>query len=275
MNRAMFPVLAAVVALAAPPAAAGVSVRVVRVEESRVKELVSEPDQGTMPSQVSLTLRVEGPEVAGATEYGGLKITEATDDTGASLKPEQVAFGDDFMPLQGMFPGREEQPGRAAEIRVSLAAPQRHAATITRVKGEVKIRAGGEKKVVTVARVKERVGKRVDDAALKAAKLTVTVVDPKAAGNGNGGLAPDAAFGAEAVSVKIVGDPAAVKQVDVVGPDGRSISQGRSSSGSGNTTVHTIMLDRAPGGSAALTIDLLVGQKDVRVPLDLKNIPLP
>lgn len=277
MNRTTVTAVLALLTLA-PLAHAAVSVKVVRVEESRVKELLedADPSQGTMLSQVTLTLRLEGPEIAGATEYGQPRITQASDDTGASLKPEPLGAGDFFMPLQsGAFASSDEQAAaRPTEVRVSLNAPQRNAAKITRVRGEVRVKAGGEKKVVMVAGVNGRIGKRVDDPALKAAKLTVTVLDPKAQEDGER-FGADAGPGGGAVSVKITGDNSVVKQVDVVGPDGQSISQGRSTAGSGNTTVYSVMFDRELDQSMSLKIELLTGQKVVRVPIDLRDVPLP
>ena len=273
MRRTIFTVLATVFALA-PAVRAAVSVQVVRVEESRVKELDPGAGQAASPGQVTLTLRLGGAEVAGATEYGRVKITEAADDTGASIKAEFSFSEDVFMPLHGAGFGGGRGATPPPEIHVSLAAPRRAATRIARVKGEVYVKAGGRPGVVTVPRVAERAGQRVDDPVLKAAKLVVTIVDPKAA-TPEGAAVPAGATGGDAVTVKIVGDESVVKRIDVVGQDGQSVSPGRSSSSSGNTAVHTLMLDRALDPSMSLKIEVLSGQKTVRVPLDLKDVPLP
>jgi len=272
-QRTCFALLATALTLA-PAARGAVSVQVVRVDESRVKEFDSGASHGGSPGQVTLTLRLGGAEVAGASEYGRLRITEATDDTGLSIKPEQFAVGDEFTPLPGSTFDAGQDARRPAEIQVSLAAPSRSATRIARVKGEVYVKAGGRKDAVTVARVAERIGKAVEHPALKAAKLTVTIVDPKTA-RPQDGLPSDAASGGNTLTVKIVGDGSAVKGIEVVGPEGQSVSPGRSSSSSGNTTVHTLILERTLDPSMALKIDVLSGQRFVRVPLDLKDIPLP
>jgi hypothetical protein len=238
-----------------------------------VKELDPNAGQGSPPGQVTLTLRLAGAEVSGAREYGRLRITEATDDTGASIKPEQFSAGDEFMPLPGSAFGDAPDASRPPELQVALAAPPRTATRIARVKGELYVKAGGRTDVVTVAAVSDRIGKPVVHPALKAARLTVAIVDPKTA-KPEDGLPPDAA-GGNTLTVKIVGDNSAVKRIEVVGPHGQSVSPGRSSSTSGNITIHTLMLERTLDASMSLKIETLSGQKLVRVPLDLKDIPLP
>jgi hypothetical protein len=274
MKRVLFGMLGLLFALA-PAARGAVSVQVVRVDEQRVKELGPDASQAAQTGQVTLTLRLGGAELAGATEYGRLRITEATDDTGASIKPEQAAFsGDLFLPLGSAFGVADAQAApKPPEIQVSLAAPSRSATSVARVKGDVQVKAGGRAAVVKVADIAPRVGKRVDDPALKAARLTVTIVDPRTA-RPEDGVPPDAATG-NTVTVKIVGDNSVVKRIEVVGADGQSVSPGRSSSGSGDTMVHTLILERPLEASMALKIDVLSGQKLVRVPLDLKSVPLP
>jgi hypothetical protein len=273
MKRALLGLLGFVFAVA-PAASGAVSVQVVRVDEQRVRELAPDAGQAAPTGQVTLTLRLGGAELAGATEYGRVRITDATDDTGTSIKPEQVALSDDvFMPLGGSFGGGGARAAAGPpEIQVSLAAPARAATRIARVKGEVQVKAGGRAAVVNVAGVPGRIGKRVEDPALKAARLTVTIIDPKAA---NAEDLPPEAAGGNTLTVKIVGDNSAVKRIEVVGPDGQPVSPGRSRVGSGDTTVHTLMLERPLDASMALKIDVLSGQKLVRVPLDLKDVPLP
>lgn len=246
----------------------------VRVAESRTKELVAPAKSMVMFGQppLTVTLRLDSPEVSGATIYRNLHITQATDDTGASLvlKGAESPFGNSMQlrsPMAGMGGGLAPNVA-APEVDVRLAMPSRKATMIRVLKGDLQVPAGGQEKTIEVNNVTAMVGKKIEDPALKQSGLAVEVADPKAVTKGMGITGPS-------VAVRIGGDADAIRSVDVVDAMGKVISQGCFTSADGVSQTRTLGLAKPADASARLRIKVIVGQKVVTVPFELKDIPLP
>lgn len=274
MRYPLFPVVAAVLVLASP-AVAKVKITPVTITESRTKELAQSEAQKNAflqsgPGGLVVTIRLEGKEVEGALEFGKLKIAEALDDTGASLKPEAggggFGGGDGFRKFSfGRFD--DSEPAETL-IPIELKLPARKATKLTKLKGEVSVKAGGEKKVVSATKLTALKGKNLKDPALTEAKLKVQLAD-EADADANLGPADST------LMLKIIGDSAAIQKIELVDAQGETVSQGHSSSTFGNKTDYGLFISKPVDDSMTLKIELVVGQKVVKVPFDLKDIPLP
>lgn len=291
MRYAFFTVPAAAALIVAMSTAswAKVSAKATTITEHRVKELVKpkaddEGDGGGMmmmmrgmPPGLVVTLRLEGKEIDNATQYGQLKILEAVDDTGASLAPGKekrggFGFGGGAAGGEGFtdFPSaamQDKQPEPVFDVTLKL--PSRKATKLAKLRGEVSVKAGGEAKVISVPKVKGMAGKSLQDPALKTAKLKIDVVDPADAE----GFAPGGA--GTTVALKITGDAGAITSVTVVDATGESVSQGHSSTGFGKSTDYSVFLSKPLDDTMALKVELVVGQKVVKVPFEVKDLQLP
>ncbi len=243
----------------------------IHIAESRSKVLVApKKDDGGMvmfaDSGVVVTVRIEGEQAKGATHYGQIKITEAVDDTGKSLKPSEdrasFAGEDGFTEITRMRMGDEKPRNMETKIDLRLEVPARNATKIARLKGSFQVKAGGQEKVVSVPKVKALLGQSLKDPALAAAKLQI-----KLAKAGEPGGEPT-------LTMEVTGPIAAIQNADVLDAKGAKVNNGYSKSG-GETTTYALTLERPLDDTMTLKLSLIVGQKIVDVPLDLKDIPLP
>lgn len=149
------------------PAWSAVTVTPTRVRETRVVALTKADANESRffdRSELEITLKLSGPEMQDATEYKMPTITEATDDTGASLLPKDKPFSGFQQVQRDTFGSSPKKPPTTdVEIRTNLATAARKATTLKSVKGSLQIRAGGEKKQVVVKDVKSLAGKSIED----------------------------------------------------------------------------------------------------------------
>lgn len=263
-----------------------VTVKSLRISETRLRDLApsDEPEPDAEPPGVlTLTVWLHGEGAKEATHFGRVRIREAVDDTGASLKRDAghpdwraadlfaAGGGDEFLPLQPAFFRPDEggaDPPPAVDLH--LALPRRGARAIARLKGQFQVRAGGERKEVSVRHLPALVGRPIDDPALAAAGLVVTVADPKSLRREVGPM-PEGT----ALPLEITGDPTAIQAVRVLDARGEEVSQGSLPERAEGKRVEVVMLGRPLDDTMTLKLDPLVGQKTVTVPVELEDIPLP
>lgn len=196
-------------------------------------------------------------------------VTEATDDTGADLKPAPGPVGDDgtteFPPVRRQTGAQtyEELPGFYAPAKLKL--PARQARKLASLKGEIRVLAGGGDKpqTITVPNVKSLGGKTASHPDLSRAGVTLQVAEPSQIDD-------------RGLSVMISGRTPRDVSFSVIDADGKRISRGGSGDGSGGGARYwRIDLERPLRDSDSLTVSLPIGQKQVTVPFALKDVELP
>lgn len=270
---------------------AAVVVTPVQVTETRQKDLL--PDQGVRmgPSTgLTVTIRLDGPEVKNATQYGKVKITTATDDAGTNLQAQGnnsfMGLGSDqFQPFRQtgtMMDFGKPAPAAPAsnhDVELSVGLPARSAKKIAVLRGELQVLAGtGQAKAVLVKNPQTMAGKALTDPVLKQAGVTVKVLDKKAAA-ANGMPADMPMMGnmgnGPSVSVEISGNPNAIESMDVVDAGGQSVANGSFDMTTDNVMTKTIQLSKPLSPAMTLKLGVSVGQKAITVPFELKDIDLP
>jgi hypothetical protein len=242
---------------------AAAQVKPAQIVETREQTLIKK--EGFFSSERSrlvVKLSVSGPDVRGATKWGKVKLTEAVDDAGTDLKPKENTFafsrGEDMDEINRF--GQDEK-AEGFDVELELAVPARKATTIKSLKGEFHVLAGGEEKVVTFTKLKSMQGKPLTDPALKAAGIDATV--GKSSGND------------PALVVDYKGAADAITKVEILDAGGDSMSSGQFSSGSGDAQNVNYMLGKPLDDAMTLKLHLVVGQKTVAVPFELKDLKLP
>lgn len=240
------------------------------VTERRANLLVKDDASDSASSGLELGVQATGKALANARAYGHLRISKAVDDLGNDLTktPDSDASQPTPMALVDSFGGDEPQEGFHFEIRALHAIPPRHAKSIKVIEGTVDILAGGEQKFIDVPIKPEMYEKPVDDPALKAIGITVTLHDPRT-------KTTDLSFGDGAtVPVTVVGDYESIGAISVVDAAGNSIVHGSASHGFGGAILmHHFVKGDLPDG-AKLRIEAWLGHRKVTVPFKFENIEL-
>ncbi|QOV91514.1 hypothetical protein [Humisphaera borealis] len=248
------------------PAWSAVTVTPTRVRETRVVALTKADANESRffdRSELEITLKLSGPEMQDATEYKMPTITEATDDTGASLLPKDKPFSGFQQVQRDTFGSSPKKPPTTdVEIRTNLATAARKATTLKSVKGSLQIRAGGEKKQVVVKDVKSLAGKSIEDPALAAAKIGVKVEPAKPKSD-------------RELALEITGDKSPIKSIEVVDAAGKVVSNGYSSFGFSGTTKYSVSLEKPLDASMSVRINMVIGQQLIDVPFEFKDLQLP
>jgi hypothetical protein len=259
---------------AAPASGDKFVVSAISVAETRYRNLAGEESMFGDRSGTELLIRVQGAAVDGATSYGQLKLTEATDDTGTDMKPKKggMSMNDEaFTPIQSGMLGMLQKKGeKGFRVKLELGSAARKAAKIRSVKGEFQVLADGKQAAATVKNIPALVGKSIEDPQLKQAGVQIKVVDPKKAGSGMLGGGDD-----NSLSLQITGAITAVQEVEVLDKAGKSVTQGSMSSGSEKESNVTYQLKQPLDDTMTLKVKLVIGQKTVKVPFELKDIALP
>jgi len=252
-------------------AAESVSVKPTGIVETRVREIVKSSTLGMLPSSLTVKVRVEGDAVTGASTYGKVKFTEAVDDVGTDLRPKKEAGlfglgGDDegFTKINRFMEDDKAPQAKGFDMELYLGIPSRKATQIKALRGEFQVMAGGEEKTVSVTKLKSLMGKSIEDPALKAAGLTIKVLDPEKQGEG-----------ANTLALELKGNINAMKKGEILDAAGKSFSDGNFSMGSESEQTTTYSLSRPLDDAMMLKLHLVVGQKAVTVPVDLSDLALP
>jgi len=243
-----------------------VKVQPAEVLETRLVTLIKKENVfSSDSSRLQVKLNVDGPEVKGATKWGKVKLTEAVDDAGTDLKPKKEDGGFSFSRNADLEEisrfGEEEKKSSAFDATIQLSLPARKATAIKSLKGEFEVLAGGEEKTVTLTKLKSMQGKPLDDPTLKAAGINGTVAKPQG--------------GDPALAIDYKGSTDAIKEVEILDASGASVSSGRFSSGFGDTQNVNYLLSKPLDDTMTMKMHLIVGQKTVKVPFELKDVKLP
>lgn len=270
--------LAGLIAFCAAPlvAAQTTTVTLKKLVEKRELTLVKDAFSGS-ENGIELTLHIDGPGVKGARKFGMIKITKALDDTGTDLARKGEGVGsfaeDNYQDVRepmsfGMSDNAPKPTG--FDIDLKLQTPSaRNAKLIKQIAGEIKVIAGGEKKVIEVKQLKQKWGKTIDDPALKALGVTFQLVDPA---KPQGMMMGDPQSSVPAI---ISGKPDAIAEVRIVDASGEKLNSGSSWNDENNTRKIVYSLDKPLADDMVMQIECWVGEKTVTVPIDLKDVNLP
>jgi hypothetical protein len=143
----------------------------ISVSETRYRNLAGEESMFGQRSGTEILIHVQGALVDGATSYGQLKLTEASDDVGTDMKPQpggMSASDNAFKSTQSGMLGMLQKKGeKGFRVKIALGSAARKATEIRSVKGEFQVLAGGKETTATVKGLPALVGKIVDDPQLK------------------------------------------------------------------------------------------------------------
>ena len=248
-------------------AQAAVEVTPQRVEETRA--LIFKDDKvGRPPASLKLTLALDGPEAEAATQYGHVKLDEATDSSGASLIPSHHdSFHD---PLKFRDYGnaffRHSSFGKNTEsakpqVEIELGFPSRAAARIARLRGSLDVSDGGKTNTVELGALKR--GEKTEVPLPKGCPVGVGIV----VGSGDS---------IRSISLQCTGDDNALASIEIVDGTGKRVSTGMSSWSIGGGPVQkSFGLSKALDDSMKLVVKVISDRKFTNVTFDLKDIALP
>ena len=242
---------------------AGVQVRVAAVEETRRRLFYTPRGRWHMPTDLKLTLHVTGKVPAKAERFGRVELTRARDDLGTDLLARRFVMGprqrEEFVTIDD-WKRRGVRNGFALELR--LKSTPRAARRIAEVRGAFSLQVGGRRKYVVVPDVRARAGQDIADAVLARAGMRLHIGKATASG--------------KRVSYVVTGGKNALLEVELVDATGKVV---RSMGGWQQVGTGPRVHYRVPQGPMPKTVGLrltvLVGAKEVRVPIVLKDIPLP
>ncbi len=246
----------------------GMTVTVERVEEFRSKAIDGKADDGGL-SSLMVHVLVKGERIAGAVRFGELTF-KATDDKGNELKMRAgVTDGKNLQEVDRSGRSPEESlPSDTIRLELMMDAPPRAATQVAKLEGSVKLVVGTRAQVVVDA-PQDKVNKEIEDGALKAAGVKVMLMsfNPR----GGAGLGVYARF-------RVIGKGWAIVEMAALDDQGkvRSIGGG---GGSGVGVVPSITYEifgeqPLPEGSK-LRLTVLTDVKEITVPIEIKDVPLP
>ena len=255
--------LTGVLAADAPDA---IKLKVEKVLEYRTKTIEGgEEDQESASLNVHVLL--QGKPVLGAARYGQIKF-KATDDKGTDLKmresfldeKEWIAIDREGLKIERPL------PADTMRVQLSMAAAPRGATKIASLSGTAKVLAGTPVEVV-IDDPASRVGKELEHLELTKAGLKITLTSFNAKGGAGLGVY---------VKLKVVGKEWAIARMDAIDGDGKVRSDGSAASGGVVTPLSYEIYGQAalPDG-AKLRITVLSDLKEIEVPIELKDVPLP
>ena len=252
-------------AVTASATKAPLAARPVAVSETREHAIGVTKTTGTgFMTGLRVKLRLEGPAAKSCVKVGRLKVTEAVDDLGTDLRDAgQLKWCEQLQDVSRFGMGDAEKSSGPFEYELRLGLPARKAAALKGIKGELQVLAGGEEKTVSVPDVRALAGKLVEDSAVKAAGITFKVL-------------PTGPTEKNMIKAEISGDLDAIKEVRAFAGGGENLVTGKWWSEMGGKHTVSYILTKPVGDEALrLELKLTVGQKNIIVPLELANLPLP
>lgn len=215
---------------------------------------------------MKLTLSLSGPEAESCIRYGNLRLEEAVDDKGASLKPAKDVFHDaaKFKDYANAFFRKSKfgntQPP-APQVELEFDPPPRSATRIVHLRGVMELADAGTLQTIELTALKSAGTKILAIPAGAKVGVTVTVASGE---------------NVRTISVEITGDEGVLESVEVVDASGKKISQGLSSwSVNAGPVQKSLNLSRPLDDTMKLVAKVCLDRKIIKVPFDLKDIALP
>jgi hypothetical protein len=276
----------------APAAATAAVIARVSIREDRQITSDDAARRKLMPPQTTVEFLVSGGGTRKATRVVDAHVDEAADDAGNDLLARSDVAGPALSSLQKLRqalragggvpaagePGREQPEMNLSpslddrdeiEVRFDLAQAPRKATALKRLRGRFSLAVSGDRQKVTVDKPLTRAGKKtIDDPALAAAGLRVSLAMEDRLGNDNGPTM---------MNVRTTGKPEALARVRVLTAAGKVVAETLTDrideDGEGNALLifHGQPLD----DTMRVEFELVVGQKLLPFTFDLKDVPLP
>lgn len=224
-----------------------------------VGEVNDKRTTGEFFSGLELKLLLAGPELADVKGVR-VKVDSATDDTGKNVvDSKSSAFANDFKPLEEPFGFGSNKKKGVFEIELKLLNPVRAAKSV-KIAGKVELMSPkADPASIVTASLAKTAGKPLDNAALKAAGVTLTLKAPKG---------DDLAYELKDPKKKVA-------SVEFCGADGKALKVNGTSSwgGMGSSSV-TVTIPNRPAEVVA-KIYLITEKSLITVPLKLDAVELP
>ena len=226
-------------------------------------------DQSRSP-RLTVTIDIAGDLAAGAVKYGFIKISQAEDDQGASLKPRE-GFGldkhphDHFVEVDraSMFFWEAEEPKDKLRIDLQFERSARSAKKLKTLSGTLKLLTVKERREVIVADILNSQGKSLEHDALKSAGLSIKVarVDPKSKG----------------VTLEMTGNHDSLLELALVDSEGKQIEAATMTTllAGGTVLARALQPWAAVPPDARLKLVVGLGQQTVEVPFSFSDVALP
>jgi hypothetical protein len=246
--------------------AAGVSVMPVRITEVRVSNITN-LGKGYItfcPPGMTVTLRVTGDDIKGATKRSEIELLKANDDVGTHLQDAEGGWGfeNGWKKISRSELNDAQKAAGTFTVDVVLALPPRKASEIRELKGEFKVRANGKITAIAIRNLQEQTGREITQPALKEAGVKLRVLKPET----------DAT---NTLRLEVSGNMDSLLELEVEGKSHEDVVESSDTTKLDGKRITNYQLNRALDNSVTLNIQVAVGQKTVTVPFDLHDLKLP
>ncbi|MFO1475097.1 MAG: hypothetical protein U1F98_00425 [Verrucomicrobiota bacterium] len=261
------PLAAILAALAiAQSASAAVTVTPFRIEETRVATFGDDNvSRGTL--SLRLTVSLAGPEVDKFTEYGKVTIEEGVDDKGSALPAAKDIFHEagKYKEFSNAFfrNSKFNNSAKAAppQAELNLTPASRAATKISRLRGSLELADKGTLRTFELGGLAGP-GKKT----LAIPSNSVTSITVSGAPGQN----------VRSLSIEFAGDESGIDSIEVVDAAGKKVSNGISSwSINGGPVQKSLGLSQPLDNSMKLVVKAIADRHTLKVPFDLRDIPLP
>ena len=237
------------------------------VEESRHKKFVQEDNGFKNFNQNTMVLKIDFKDKGfrAASKYK-FEITSAKDSSGKELKEKGFNAGKfQSIDRKNMFFGMRDKNVDPDLLRLKLSLDSSaRSATSVNIQGNLILKAGDQKAVI-IKNVASMTNKEIANAVLTKAGVKI-VVNPKSKfGNSSDNQ----------VRCEVSGKNDAIADISLIDSKGESASNGSSRSGFGGKDSYYFYTKGKPGNDVHLKIMIVENIKEVKVPLNIKNQPLP
>lgn len=221
--------------------------------------------------ELRLWVQLQASGLQDALEYQDVRVEQALDDTGKDLV---WPVDEDAAPVVSRLTRGKSEGAPSVLFPVVLKPAARGARTISEVRGTVTLRVF-RRQVVQVEKVRERVGKTVEDPLFKAHGLEVFVADPVQGVPGLTERVEMERLRERAVAVRVTGESIRPVEVDLLDSQGMPIPARSSSFGGGRSVLFTLTADRPLPVDTRLRVTLPTSPREAIVPFVLKQVVLP
>jgi hypothetical protein len=248
------------------------TVTIAQIAEARFRQLEKTNIVLLDSSQLEIVLNVHG-LTNEARWIGNCQIEKAVDDRGADLRPN----GKTLKSFVRFIP-----PTDPFSYTINLKTSNRAATKLSHFCGKLSILTSGESKAATFHKLKELIGKKLNDPTLRAAGIEAELIslgkkDDTSGGNGDNN---------NQFQVRLTGqlsgldyEKEQVYSISVTDGSGTSALAKRNGiinvKENGNEWVVQYTLNQPISDVLTLTIKVRIGQKEVAFPFDFKDIVLP
>lgn len=257
--------------------AGAIVVKVSRVDDNRlaIAPGAARPVFNPNPPGLTVTLHVSGAVVRSAVSYGKVMLTECRDNLGDKLRI--VSSSPPGFPApsgaNAMIPIQRQPAGfgpasTGFDVPLQLTEVPRKATRITVLNGSFLVVAGGKLNTISIKPMK-LLGKAVQSPVLDKAGLHIAVLKSMPAGMFDPGTGPS-------LLLKISGKTQALRKVRILNAAGANLFNGFIGSIMQNgAKFASYQIKRPLKAGDKVMLNVMVGQREIKVPFGFQNIKLP